>query len=248
MFKMKIWFDTLPASQLPHSSDDDVDGDCDCDCIPDNARVRTLSTRVAFPFAEDDFHDVYTFMLDQATPFFMQECAEARWIACNLTESGHIVVLDQEAKSLFEQFRTPRALPEILSAIAIEKQESITAAVILLYKSGLLHNRSSPLSLYSTEESALLSAWLHVTNICNLRCHYCYLGKNSEYMAEDTAFRSVDAVFRSAIKHHFKYVKLKYSGGEAILHMMSVMAIHDYAAQLAQNQSIKLSASLLSNA
>ena len=53
-------------------------------------------------------------------------------------------------------------------------------------------------------------------------------------MAEDTAFRSVDAVFRSAIKHHFKYVKLKYAGGEASLHMMSVMAIHDYAAQLAQ--------------
>jgi uncharacterized protein len=66
-------------------------------------------------------------------------------------------------------------------------------------------------------------------------------------MAQDTAIESVNAVFRSASKHNFKRVRLKYAGGEASLHMLRVMAVHDYAVQMAQQHDLLFSAALLTN-
>src|SRR5262249_28247796 len=58
---------------------------------------------------------------------------------------------------------------------------------------------------------------------------------------------AVDAVFRSARAHGFKRVWLRYAGGEASLRGESVIAIHDYALQLARDYHIELRGSLLSN-
>lgn len=66
-------------------------------------------------------------------------------------------------------------------------------------------------------------------------------------MADDTTRRAIDAVFRSAIQHHFNHVQLKYAGGEASLQMANVLAAHDYAEQLAQRHGIKLHACIMSN-
>jgi len=66
-------------------------------------------------------------------------------------------------------------------------------------------------------------------------------------MADDTAYRAVDAIFRSAMKHHMKSILLKYAGGEASLHIKNVIALHDYAVQLSQGYGIPVEAALLSN-
>jgi uncharacterized protein len=86
-----------------------------------------------------------------------------------------------------------------------------------------------------------------MTNACNLRCDYCYLDKTSDSMPDDTARGAIDAIFRSATKHHFKMVRLRYAGGEASLQSERVIAVHDYALALAQEHDIKLHASILSN-
>ncbi len=49
----------------------------------------------------------------------------------------------------------------------------------------------------------MLTAWLHVTNACNLRCPYCYVNKSAEGMDEPTGRAAVEAVIRSAIEHGF---------------------------------------------
>ncbi|GHO92586.1 hypothetical protein KSF_026340 [Reticulibacter mediterranei] len=92
-----------------------------------------------------------------------------------------------------------------------------------------------------------LTAWIHITNDCNLRCDYCYLDKTREDLPEDVGRRAIDAVFRSALKHHIRSVKLKYAGGEASLHMKALTTLHDYATRMAQEHDIKLEAVLLTN-
>ena len=152
-------------------------------------------------------------------------------------------VLDAQALSLLTLFETPTSLSQVMYLA----QEGVERIVTFFYYLGFLQDMSmsAPRSLW--EESQALTAWLHMTNECNMRCDYCYLHKTHEDMPVEVGRRTIDALFRSARKHNIKHVKLKYAGGEASLHMMSVVNLHDYADQLAQESSITLEAVILSN-
>ena len=95
--------------------------------------------------------------------------------------------------------------------------------------------------------SQVLTAWLHVTNGCNLRCPYCYVHKSAEAMDEPTGRAVVESVIASAQAHGFRTVKLKYAGGEASLNHRLVVTLHEYAAELAAASGLRLEATLLSN-
>ncbi len=92
-----------------------------------------------------------------------------------------------------------------------------------------------------------LTAWLHVTNACNLDCPYCYVRKSSARMSEATGREAVAAVFANARHHGFRAVKLKYAGGEASLHFALVRRLHDFAARLSVETGIQLYETLLTN-
>jgi uncharacterized protein len=236
---MRIWLNTTPTHQpLLASSDCDDPGDCNNGYL---LLKNPLSTTTEFQNI-----DIHALCLYQATPLHIQQCTSEYWLVCNPTGSGHIVVLDTSAKLLLEQFHQAHTLNEILPQMASETSEHIAAITALFYRAGLLQTHTG-MTIHEKQEADTVTAWLHVTNACNLRCQYCYLGKTTEYMNEDVAFRAVDAVFRSALKRHSKQVRLKYAGGEASLHMERVIAIHDYGTQLAQQHNLSLHASILSN-
>jgi uncharacterized protein len=94
--------------------------------------------------------------------------------------------------------------------------------------------------------SQVLTAWLHVTNGCNLRCPYCYVHKSAEAMDEPTGRAVVDSLIASALAHGFRTVKLKYAGGEASLNHHLVVKLHEYATELAAASGLRLEATLLS--
>lgn len=96
-------------------------------------------------------------------------------------------------------------------------------------------------------EPQTLTAWLHVTNACNLDCPYCYVQKSSARMNADIGRRAVEAVFRSAQAHGFKQVKIKYAGGEAALHFKLVRELHAHARRLSVTSGLDLKAVVLSN-
>jgi uncharacterized protein len=66
-------------------------------------------------------------------------------------------------------------------------------------------------------------------------------------MSEATGRAAVEAMFRSAVEHGFKGVKLKYAGGEASLNYKLILVLHDYAVELAKRHRLNLYATLLSN-
>jgi uncharacterized protein len=96
-------------------------------------------------------------------------------------------------------------------------------------------------------EGKVLTAWMHVSNACNLRCPYCYVNKSAEGMDEATGRAAVEAVIRSAVAHGFPGVKLKYAGGEASLNHRLILSMHSRAQVLAREAGLDLQASLLSN-
>jgi uncharacterized protein len=159
-----------------------------------------------------------------------------------------MAVIDKDALALLKMFHVATTTREIIqqstwSSIGIEE------CVALFIQLGFLRDAEQSADVQTSKRSGeeVLSAWLHVTNACTLLCSYCYLHKTAEQMAPDTALRAVDAVFRSATKHHFKHVLLKYAGGEASLEMANVLATHEYATQLSEQHQINLRAYMMSN-
>lgn len=236
---MNIWF-----SPLPTEGDDKRDADCrtDCDC----PGISHACTQSLFPEHALDKQHILTLTLQWTSSLHIQECSPEHWLVCNPVGVGRIAVLDREAMQLLLQFATPTVVAQAMPGIPGLDHHDLTHIMEMFLNAGFLTARGSALSP-GWNEMPQLTAWIHMTNDCNLRCSYCYLDKTSEHMASETARKAVDAVFRSAKKHTIRQVKLKYAGGEASLHMRNVIILHDYAVQVAHQNEITLTAVILSN-
>lgn len=229
---MKIWYDPTQEYQF-------VDNDC--------PHIYTNSANIRHQLIEGFVQQIRTNIFKQSMSIYIEQCGHERWLVCNPIELGQIAILDSSAALIFEQFRTPTTLSQIMQVVSGWSPQIIEEIIALFYLLGFLQNINSSSPVHKEDEFQTLTAWLHITNACNLNCHYCYVHKTSDNMSNQTAFKAVDAVLRSANKHNFKRVTLKYAGGEASLHIARVIAIHDYASQAAQQYNIKFDAAILSN-
>ncbi len=241
---MRIWFDTARTSRIVNNEHNNIDNCNDCtrstfddddDLVPPHlSHIRTVA------------QDIHVCTFQQVAPLQLAACDDEHWLACHTASHGRVVVMDAQALALLKQFCMPTTTREIIQQTTWSPSR-VAEGVALFSYLGLLQNVELPPSTPKRSTGEILSAWLHITNACTLRCSYCYLHKTPEHMTDDTARRAVDAVFRSAIKHHFKHVSLRYAGGEASLQMANVLAAHDYATHLAQQNGIKLHAYIMSN-
>jgi uncharacterized protein len=228
--------------------------DCDGDC-----NHHSFNKSIVSPLSlQEQVRSIWHHKLRCSQDLYLTKCDDTHWLACNPIDQGTVVVLDEEARALLELFRSERTLKDAAKRWAndaeynldqpslMQKAQMVTLFVIL----GLIidiceYKNNLPVSPFYKVQT--LSAWLHVTNACNMRCSYCYVSKSTEHMADDVGKRAVDAVFRSAISSDYQQVHLKYAGGEALLRLSQVLALHDYALQQAEQRGLHLSATLLSN-
>ncbi|EFO81855.1 radical SAM domain-containing protein [Oscillochloris trichoides DG-6] len=148
---------------------------------------------------------------------------------------SHVAVLNTPAVDLLNR------MPQRVDTLSAPEQEAIVAA----YEARLLTQPDDAAAIPLPSDT--LSAWLHVTNACNLRCTYCYIEKSAAAMSTETGMAAIDAIFRSAVAHNYANVKLKYAGGEAALNLPLVSYLHQYAQAEAAKRGITLSGVLLSN-
>ncbi len=116
----------------------------------------------------------------------------------------------------------------------------------LLHQNLICPQNASP-SIQSTSLSDTLTAWLHITNACNLDCPYCYVNKSSACMSESVGKNAIEKIFETAQKRNFQRVKFKYAGGEATLHFHLVKELCHYAQTIADEKGIALDQVILSN-
>ncbi|TMC21012.1 MAG: radical SAM protein [Chloroflexi bacterium] len=234
---MRFYFDQTLSHQ--YSDIEECQRECRGDVGPLLPAMRDI-----FPPSPAEQQRIALMGLQHVPVLYRQMITEESWLLCNPTGPGYVIVMDAAALAFFDRFRTPCTLADL--AAQARPTDQIVQATTLLFKAGLLTG-TTPEQYWQEEDNSALTAWLHVTNSCNLRCSYCYIDKSQESMSQDTAYRAIDAVFRSANIHGFKRVQLKYAGGEASLRLAQVIAIHDYALQLAQQHAIALGACILSN-
>jgi uncharacterized protein len=161
-----------------------------------------------------------------------------------------LAVLNQPARRVLDAFATPATLARATSGLphltpaGVRRSVQDFIALNLVQPAG---GRTCPSGSHFNSKPGTLTAWLHVTNACNLRCTYCYLHKTDEAMDEGTGRAAVEAVFCSALAHDFRAVKLKYAGGEPTLNFALVRRLHDHAQALADSAGLNFSEVLLTN-
>lgn len=165
-------------------------------------------------------------------------------LAFNPVGNAGVLALNPSATALLNSFRRARRLADL------DDRDSgagiAFAASLRLAELGLLRPVDQP-AIVQPNKPQTLTAWLHVTNECNLRCDYCYVHKTPDAMELEHGKQAVDAVFRSALDNGFRRIKLKYAGGEATLNFPLVVALHQYAHELAAEYALKLAGVILSN-
>jgi len=159
--------------------------------------------------------------------------------------SGEVAVVNQSGLDFFQRFARPMTLAEA-GVTGPECELDPQYIFDRLGRLGFIHPVDRPQHPEFTE-GRVLTAWLHVTNACNLRCPYCYVHKSADKMDDSIGRASVEAVIMSAVRHGFPAVKLKYAGGEASLNHKLLVDLHEHAQTLAARHGIALHATLLSN-
>jgi uncharacterized protein len=168
---------------------------------------------------------------------------DEHWLAYAPAISAGPAVLNDPALTLLRHFERPRPLQEPAEDTAWPSDRD---ALLALRQARLLVPAAGP-APHLGESPETLVAWIHTTRACNLRCAYCYLDAAPETMSAEIGTRAVDAVFRSAIKHHMSGVKLKYAGGEPTLAFPLIARLHRRAIEMAEEHALKLDGVVISN-
>jgi uncharacterized protein len=234
-----------------------------CDPDPDNPDGDCqyyAAAQPTYPFhsLQERVIALWDHTLYCAQDLYLAPCDAVHWLACNPTQQGIVAVLDQEALSLLELFRSvSRCRDAVQQWTSASRHQCDQPAVIqcarmvaLFAALGLLIDKDKCDTANQSQiagESRTLSVWLHITNACNMACTYCYVAKSSEHMTADAGKRAIDAVVRSALRASYQQLHLKYARGETALRLPQMLQLHDYAQQQAHQHHLRLSATLLSN-
>jgi uncharacterized protein len=162
---------------------------------------------------------------------------------------GGVVVVNRSAQEIYASFRRPATLEQVRIGWPGVGSDADQVSR-KLGRLDMIHPASQrPRLEFGAKPGAArtLTAWLHVTNACNLRCPYCYVAKSTEKMEEPVGHAAVEAVVRSAVTHGFAAVKLKYAGGEASLNPHLMLRLHARAKELTATNRLRLQATMLSN-
>ena len=200
----------------------DCSNDCDCACALDTLPVSLAKSP-----------------LWQRNPslriFPLSEMSD--WLPVyNPRGPQPLAVLNNEAWELLHSYQTPRPLQTKTPAQRAASWQLAQAGFILPSQAEIVFTPPS-----------LLTAWLHLTDRCNLRCNYCYLPHHPQTMPVEVALQAVESLFNTAQKHHYPGVKIKYAGGEPLLRFELIQKIHQHALEAAHRTGIRLQAVLLTN-
>ena len=207
----------------------------DCAC-PDDDSARP----------SDRFMFDQSLLWQQTAGLYRTPLTDSYELAFNPLGPAGAVVLNGPARRVLDTFHVLHTTAQVAAMNPALTRADIVQATRQFAALGMLHSPSIVMPTCRTEPRTL-TAWLHVTNACNLRCTYCYVAKTNSAMDEVVGRAAVEAVVRSAIKHHFDAIELKYAGGEATLNFTLVMALHDYAKTLAAKHHLQLHEVVLSN-
>jgi uncharacterized protein len=160
--------------------------------------------------------------------------------------TSHITVLDPLAYRILDAFDAPTSTAAVAAQFPELDSAVLQGAMTQLATLNLLQAADSdPPSMNNTHST--LTAWLHITNACQLACTYCYVDKSADVMSYETGQQALNKLFAAAQRHGYTTLKLKYAGGEPSLEFDTLLELHEKAQEIASQRGIALQEVMLSN-
>jgi uncharacterized protein len=211
--------------------------DCDCDCA---CSLPTLDICDSIPSLGRE-------LVPALSPAIFSSLHLDEIYSVCFGSSCKTTVANQATLSLLAEFQKQSLSKPTYADLAFRYGEDVTDSTLQkLIETGLLNTSSEKIPLKLTNVN-LLTTWLHVTDRCNLRCSYCYLPHQSNDMELKTGMDIIKSIFRSAQTHKYTHIKIKYAGGEPLLHFDKILAWHSYACELGERCQIVLDGIILTN-
>jgi uncharacterized protein len=216
------------GSEIPMVLSSASSESCDDDCACPSVAVSTgLDSRLPAQQGQ-----LLTGQFLQTNETYTQPLGDEHHLALSPFAASGPVVLNRLAWQRWQVFRKPNPLAEPVDRV--------------LYAHRLLQMVEQPYRFSAASPSAL-TAWLQMTEACNLRCDYCYVSKSAKRMSFEIGQQAIDAIFRSAKSNGFPKVVLKYAGGEPTLNFGVLSKLCGYAQQAAEVNQLELDSVILSN-
>ena len=204
---------------------------CDCACSTTSLSTQPIKHSEDVPYVTTP--DYFIFPL--STSFVVASAPQVK-----------PVVLNMSTLTIIDYFQKPHLRAEAYAQWGEMWGLALDNVLDQLIELGLLEPVEHCLQPFQKEVESL-SAWMHLTERCNLQCTYCYLSKTHNEMLLSTGHAVIDSVFRSAQRQGYKHIKLKYAGGEPLLCFPKLVAIHNYAKAKATKEGVTLEGIILSN-
>lgn len=225
---------SLNSTCIPTGQCDCDGGDCACDLSP----LAELSSDISLSLGIFETEFVIS-------PNSQIMNLDDTYSICYGT-NHKVVVLNKSALYLLNLFTKPHKLNNITIDNYHINKIDLQTAIQELYQARLIVPKNNS-SFNLNEIPETLSAWLHITDRCNLRCDYCYLPHLARDMPIDIGRAAIESTFRSASLNNYRRVKLKYAGGEALLCYPLIKELHLYAQSISKERGIILDGVVLSN-
>jgi len=190
-------------------------------------------------------------MLSTAGPWITQMplypvSSDGEWqVSFNPAGPAGVVALNAAARRVLAVFDTPTCVDRLPARLGDLPAATARQAATTLAEVGLVH----PMTMASTTPAATLtlSAWLHISEACNLHCPYCYVPNHPRAADPEMGQRAIDRLVEMAVRHNYATLQIKYAGGQPTLNLPAVWATHNHAVRRAAETGLRLKEVLLTN-
>ena len=180
---------------------------------------------------------------------FEERIDDDRWVIFAPDFEGLPILINLATYSLLNAFRGGAVAADILA-----NQSDFTGTLLsisALEERGFL--RAAPAVLpYPVPPPRRaprdFSAWLHITNTCNLKCDYCFVGeKTSDGMSPETMKMVSEQVKSTAERYGTEKIGIKFAGGEPTISVPRMQLFRDIMLETMQDSSAQVEFAVLSN-
>lgn len=157
-----------------------------------------------------------------------------------------ITVVSYDILQILQYCKKGKTKQEIKKKFSTLKLEYITKTIKELIEIGLLNTTGSFKQSFG-ERLDRIDCWIHITNECNLACRYCYVIKDDQKMSKVTADKIIQVLVNTVDKEKLHSIKIKFSGGEALLNFDIIKYFHQELSNALSNKKIKKEFVILTN-
>jgi uncharacterized protein len=185
-----------------------------------------------------------------ATTLWEELLDDGRWVLFAPDAEGLPVVVPSDVHALLQFFTAGQTIGV---AMAEFSDPELLQQIGFLIESGFLSYEPSPARrqlppMSAVEPPSRVEAWVHLTNGCNLRCSYCFVGERRErMMTEAVACDVATRLATTAISHGLSQVTVKFAGGEPTLALARAMLLRDELESRLRGSSTQARFALISN-